>query len=160
MEMLVVIAMISVVLTMATTTLATLFRVQQQFTFDLNQDTTLTRLSSLWRADAHMAVEASVDQRCELVMADGRRVRYAIGPREITREVARDQNIVHRDAFRLPPNAAVKITSAEESGASFVRLSITPGNAVPRAHLPPVRSVTMAAALNLYKQPAATEDAR
>src|ERR1044072_3547839 len=94
-EMLIVISLMSVALGMATTTLGTRFRVKQQITNDLAQDQTLTRLAGQLRADAHAALAATIDNGCDLQMADGSRVRYRLSAPAITREVNRDQEVVH-----------------------------------------------------------------
>ena len=118
--MAVVVAILSVVMVLATTTLTTLFRVQRQIAGDVAQDLAIARLAKHWRADAHEAIEASTDAGCSLVLTDGRTIQYAFSERAIVREVRRGSTIEHRDAFVLPRRAEVRFSIAPLAGGQLL----------------------------------------
>ena len=86
-EMLVMISMLSIVLGLSATSLATLFRSAHTITRDTEQARSIDRLAMRLRTDAHEAVSASVAEDCNLTLADGRSIRYSFTAPRIVREV-------------------------------------------------------------------------
>jgi type II secretory pathway pseudopilin PulG len=151
-EALVIITMLGVVLTGVTTTLVTSFRVERQLSRDTAQEASLARLASRVRTDAHAAIGAKIDSGCELMLADGRTVRYAFESPRIVREVRRGDAILHRDAFLLPAKAEVAFSAASEADGQLVRVSITPADQPVQAFATPVRSASIEAAVASHRQ--------
>jgi hypothetical protein len=123
-EVVVMLTVLSVVLGLSTTALATLFRVKQQFARDAEQAATISRLDLRLRADAHEAVSASAEDGCTFMLADGRTIHYAFETPAMIRQVRQGDAILHRDSFRLPRNAAVTFQREGDSPRSLIRLSV------------------------------------
>jgi Tfp pilus assembly protein FimT len=151
-ELLVLIAATSVILSLATAAFVTLFRSERQIRDDTAQAQTLARLSSRWRADVHAAVSAKVDKACELTWPDGRTVHYAFEAPRISREVRRGQKVEHRDSFTLPSRSQAQFSQAAEATWTVVRLSIRPAVLPDKAYATPPRPATIDAALNPHGQ--------
>lgn len=150
-EMLIIISILSVVLSTTAATLIALFKTDRQIRRDLDQLTTLARLSSRFRTDAHSAQFCGVDQACTLTLADGRVVRYAQEGYKLRREVLRGQAVEHRDAFVLPDTAVVKFEQPPEHQSKLVRLTIRAKSDADKPFLTPVRPATIEAAIGLVK---------
>jgi Tfp pilus assembly protein FimT len=158
-EMVIIIGIMSIVLSMAATTLVALFRVERQIRSSESHRQTLDRLSGRLRADAHSAVAVKTDDGCQFSLPSGQTIEYAVALPEITREVRRDAEVLHRDAFRLAPRSQAAFAVEGESAGQLVRLSIMPGELPSRAHLAATRPVTIAAAVNLHRVAARAEAA-
>ena len=147
-ELLVVITLLTVVMSMAATTLAALFRTKQRLSREAHDELVLSRLATRLRADAHQAIRCEAAPAFTLTLAGGETIHYAVEPAEITREVRRADVAIHRDAFPLPRETSAAFDREGESGGTLVRLTIrplhTPGRASPIA-----RPVTVEAALDL-----------
>jgi len=152
-EVLVVISILSVVFGTSTTMLAALLRVERQFRRDTEQTTSLGRLAAHFRSDVHQAKSCQVAAGCKFTMPDGREIHYAAAEREVTREVHRGGALEHRDGFVLPPGAAIRFESIEQSGAALVRLSIRP-EGEPVSGSPAVLTTTIDAAIGLPREEA------
>jgi len=159
-EMLVLITVLSVIMSVVAATLVALFKTNRQITRDLEQQTSLARLSAKFRSDAHAARSCQVGASCQLAMEDGRVIDYAFSPQRITREVRRGDAVEHRDAFRLPAAAAASFESPAESGGRLVRLSIDAAPDSDRAYLTPVRPATIEAAVAISRRPETREQSR
>jgi type II secretory pathway pseudopilin PulG len=152
-EMLVIIAVLSVVLMGAVTTLVTLLRIERQIHRDLAQGQALARLASRVRTDAHQAVAATTAGDCDLTLANGRTIHYAFDAPRIVREVRRGSAVEHRDGFPLPAGAEVAFSLADEAGGKLLRLSIAAADTSTTAHAVPVRPTSIEAVVNLHRQP-------
>ena len=148
-EMLILISLTSVVLGIVSTTLVALFKTDRQVRRDVQQQTTLARLGSRFRTDAHAARSCQIDKTCDLTLADGRVIRYSFEGQRLSREVRRRDAIEHRDAFVLPDTAAVGFDKPASHAGRLVRLSITAQEPSDKAYLTAVRPATFDAAIGL-----------
>jgi type II secretory pathway pseudopilin PulG len=148
-EMLILITVLSVVLASVSLVLLGAFKTDRQLRRDLAQQTSLARLASRFRSDAHAATTCRVDNACELSLADGRVVRYGFAGQRISREVRRGQTLEHQDAFVLPDTAAVRFEQPEAFGGRLVRVSISAKENADKAHLTPVRPSAIEAAIGI-----------
>ncbi len=148
-EMLIIISILSVVLSTTAATLIALFKTDRQIRRDTAHLTTLARLSSRFRTDAHAAQSCVVDQACALTRADGRVVRYAQEGHKLHRQVLRGEAVEHRDAFVLPDTAIVKFEQPPEHQSQLVRLTIRAKQDADKPFLTPVRPTTIEAAVGL-----------
>jgi hypothetical protein len=123
------------------------FKTDRQIRRDLAQQTSLARLASRFRSDAHAAQSCQVGDSCELALADGRFVRYGFAGQRISREVRRGQTLEHQDAFVLPDTAAVRFEQPEAFGGRLVRVTISAKDNADKAHLTPVRPAEIEAAV-------------
>jgi len=152
-ELMVVISVVSVVLAACTTTLAALLHLERQFRRDAEQTTTLARLATRIRSDAHQASGLQAGETCVLSLPGGEAIHYALDGRAITRIVRRGEAIVHRDAFRLPGDAAIAFQAVEQSGGQLLRLTIRSSGRPVRGS-PAVQATTIDAAIGLIRQEA------
>lgn len=157
-EMLVVITVMSIVLGTISLTLTALFRIQRQLARDGEQLTSHARLGKLWRADAHAALSAEVNDDCTFTLADGRSVRYWIDGQKLRRDVSRAGEIDQREAFNLPAESQAAFAEAKLGERGLATLSIR-STGVPRAFSPAARPVALSAVVNLHGVSAAEEDA-
>jgi len=148
-EMLILISLTSMVLGTVATTLIALFKTDRQVRRDVEQQTTLARLGSRFRTDAHAARTCQIDKTCELIWPDGRVVRYALEGQRLSREVRNGDAVEHRDAFVLPNTAAVRFEQPADLGGRLVRLSITAKEHSDKPYLTAVRPTTIDAAIGL-----------
>jgi hypothetical protein len=156
-EVAVIVALTGVALSLATTTLVTLFRVERQLRADAAYDLAQSRLAIRWRADVHAAVAAKADGDCQLILADGRSIHYTFQSPAIRREVRRGETIEHRDSFVIPRSAQASFSSDSQQGGLMVRLAITAPSQPDHPRLAALHPLTVAAALNLHRQPADAE---
>jgi type II secretory pathway pseudopilin PulG len=148
-EMLILISLTSVVLGTVATTLVALFKTDRQVRRDVEQQTTLARLGSRFRTDAHAARSCQIGKACDLSWPDGRVVRYALEGHRLSREVRRGDSIEHHDTFVLPDTAAVRFEQPADRGGRLVRLSITAKEHTDKPFLTAVRPATIDAAVGL-----------
>src|SRR2546421_12877241 len=106
-EALVIISMMSIILGLSATSLASLFRLRHVMVRDAEQAASLDRLAMRLRLDAHEAVSAAVDEGCVLNFAEGRSVHYSYAAPRVVGEGLRDEKLVHRDTFSLPRHTVV-----------------------------------------------------
>lgn len=156
-EMLVVITLMSGAMGICALTLSALYRAETQLRRDREQQLIGARLADRWRADVHGAVACTVDKDCELKLADGRQVKYAIDGSVVHREVIRDNAVEHRDAFKLPKNVAPEFAITNRQGRNFALLHLRPGGP-DQPPSTPVRKAVIEAALNLHGSLTPTED--
>jgi hypothetical protein len=128
-EAVVIITLLSIVVGLSTTALATLFRLRGQFSRDAELAATLSRLSLRLRADAHESLSATVQEGCTFELADGRTIEYTYDTPRIVRLVRQAGNIVHRDSFRLPKNAVVAFEREAVGDHALIRLTVGPPDA-------------------------------
>ena len=148
-EVAIIVSIMSIVIGMCATSLATLFRLRFQISRDREQGAALARLATRLRSDAHDAISVTVNGACEFSLSDGRTVSYAIESAKVIREVRRDGDVVHRDRFLLPTTATAAFE--KDSGAvPLVRLSIRPGELRTRKTEMP-RVATIEAAVGLHR---------
>jgi hypothetical protein len=147
--MLILVSMLSAILATTATTLVALFKTDRQIRRDVTQLTTLARLASRFRSDAHAAASCQVDQACALTLPGGRVVRYAQEGPKLHRQVLRGDAVEHRDAFVLPDTAVVKFEQPAELGSKLVRLSVRAKADTEKSFLTPVRPATIEAAIGL-----------
>ena len=147
-ELLVIITLLSAVMSMATTTLAAVFRVKQRLSRESYEELTLTRLASRLRTDAHQAIRCDVAEVCTLTLEGGETIYYAVAPAAITREVRRAGAVLHRDAFPLPRDASASLVCDDAAGGRLVRLTIRPRE-TPGREGPFAVAVNIEAALQL-----------
>jgi len=148
-EMLILISLTSVILGTAATTLIALFKTDRQVRRDLEQQTTLARLGSRFRTDAHAAKSCQIGETCDLTWPDGHVVRYALEGRRLSREVRRNGAVEHRDAFLLADTAEVRFEQPATHSGRLVRLSITAKQHSDKPYLTAVRPATIDAAVGL-----------
>lgn len=151
-EMLLLISVLTVIMTIVATTLVALFRTDRQIRRDLDQQTSLARLSGRFRTDAHAAASCQVGPTCQLALADGRVIHYLAAPRKIAREVRRGDAVEHRDAFFLPEAAAVQFDMPAELDGKLVRLTIAAAPDSDRSFLTAVRPAVIEAAVGLSNE--------
>jgi hypothetical protein len=157
----VVISIMTLVMGLSVTSLATLFRIHRQFRQDNDQAAEMDRLAARLRIDAHEAVSAAltVESRspdrdppggCVFTLADGRSIHYAYDMPRLTREVRNGSQTLHRDRFRLPKAASVTFERDGSVPGTLIRVSIRPGDVLPRTLQLP-RSATIEAAVGLHQ---------
>ena len=151
-EMSVVVTLTSLVLMLATTTLATLLRVNKQLNDDLAQDVALARLASHWRADVHAAEGSVMDEDCVLTLPDQRSIRYRFAAPAVTREVLKGDAKLHRDAFVLAGQARARFVREPGEGSRILRLEIERADLRDRAFAVPFRAFAFEAALGLHQR--------
>lgn len=107
-EMMVVIALMGVVASIAAVCLHGLYRVDRSSREDCERRRSMVRLSVQFRSDAHLASEATVDvggdetQAIMLTQPSDRSIEYRVETHGIKRIVRQSQQTVHQDIFRLP----------------------------------------------------------
>jgi type II secretory pathway pseudopilin PulG len=148
-EAVVMISILSIVVGLSTTSLATLFRFRRQQQRDTEQAVALDRLAMRLRSDAHDATSASLDDGCTLALADGRTIRYAAQSQRIVREIRDEETTAHRDTFALPYNATVTFTREGQSPGGLIRLTIGQSES-PRFTRDLPRTATIEAAIGLH----------
>jgi hypothetical protein len=158
-EVAIVVAIMSVALMLSATTLVALFRLERQIRASDVHRQTVARLASRLRGDVHVAVSANVNAGCELSLADGRTIQYAFAAPEITREVRRGEEVLHRDAFVLAPQAEAKFSVRTAPAGQFVELSIGPSEPQQRRHQASIRPLALVTAVNLHRAAPAMEAA-
>jgi hypothetical protein len=143
------ISILSIVVGLSTTSLATLFRFRRQQQRDAEQAAALDRLSTRLRTDSHDAISASLDDGLALALTDGRTIRYATHGQRMVREVREGDVTVHRDTFPLPDNATTTFKREGQSPRELIRLTIGQSE-TPRftRYLP--RTATIEAAVGLH----------
>jgi hypothetical protein len=147
-EALIIISLMSVIIGLAATSLATLFRLRYVMVRDTEQAAALDRLALRLRLDAHEATSAAADNGYLLKFADGQSIRYSFAAPRVVREVRRDDELVHRDTFLMPRHALA--TFDEDSiGRGLLRFSIKPEQTkLPPRELP--RTATIEAAVDVH----------
>src|SRR6185369_10416589 len=125
-EALIIISLMSVIMGLAATSLASLFRLRYVITRDAEQAAALDRLAMRLRLDAHEANSVAIDNACTLKFADGRSIQYLFVAPRIVREVQRDDKVVHRDTFSLPRRTAVRFSEETVADDQLVRIAVMP----------------------------------
>lgn len=149
-EALVMISILSLVVALSATSLATLFRIRQQMSRDSEQAAAISRLATRLRLDAHEADRASLDDGCVFALADGRTIHYSYATSNIVRQVRRDDTVLHRDRFLLPKSATAAFERDSDLPADLIRLTIRPIEVRTRRTEMP-RTVTIEAAVGLHR---------
>ena len=152
-EMLVMISILSIIMGLSATTLASLFRLRYTITRDTEQARSIDRLATRLRADAHEALSATLAEDCVLKLNDGRSIRYSFTSPRIVREVRERkqdrEEIVHRDSFSVPRRSLVAFQSEKAGTGSLVRILIEPENTkLPPRELP--RTARIEAAIGIH----------
>jgi len=148
-EMLVMISLLSIILGLSATTLASLFRLRSTISKDTDQARSIDRLATRWRTDAHEATSASVGETCELKLSDNRSIRYSFAVPRVTREVYDGDEIVHRDSFALSRNSSVTFQTEPFGTGQLIRAIVeTVNNRLPVRELP--RSARIEAAVGIH----------
>jgi hypothetical protein len=129
--------------------LSTLFQAEVRLRKDREQQLTAARLADAWRADAHAALSCAADKDCVFTLPGGHKAKYAIAGAAISREVVRGETTLHRDAFRLPKNAAAafSIGKAEDRDLAVLRVEPAGGD---RPQTTAVRPIVVEAVVNLH----------
>jgi Tfp pilus assembly protein FimT len=148
-EALVIISLMSVIMGLAATSLASLFRLRYVITRDAEQAASLDRLSMRLRLDAHEANSVAVDNGCILNFADGRSIQYFIAAPRIVREVRRVDQVAHRDTFSLPRHTVVTFEEEAVATGQLVRILVKPEETkLPPRELP--RAAVIEAAVGIH----------
>jgi hypothetical protein len=148
-EALIIISLMSVIMGLAATSLASLFRLRYVMVRDAEQAASLDRLAMRLRLDAHEAVLADVENGCLLRLADGRTIQYSFAAPRIVREVRRDDKVVHRDTFSLPRLTLTAFEQEEFGAGRLLRVAISPEpTKLPRRELP--RTAVIEAAVGIH----------
>src|SRR5262245_34178105 len=156
-EVVVMISLLSVLLGLSATSLASLFRLRYTITRDTEQARSIDRLAMRLRQDVHEAIAASVADDCDLTLSEGKSIRYSIATPRIVREVREGakgaEKIVHRDSFSLPRHSTVTFQNEQMDSGTMIRVVIAPENTrLPPRELP--RSARIEAALAIHGTPA------
>jgi type II secretory pathway pseudopilin PulG len=148
-EMLVVISLMSGALAICAITLSALFQTEVRLRRDREQQLAASRLADRWRADAHAAISCATDKECVFTLPDGRTAKYAIAGAAISREVVRGETTLHRDAFRLPKNAAAAfaLSKVDDRDLAVLRVQAASGD---RPRTTAVRPIVVEAVVNLH----------
>ena len=153
-ELMVIVSIMSVVFAASTTTLAALFQLERQFRRDAEQTTTLARLAS--RSSATTLTRPRAPPWARPAFWPGpTAARFTMPPptaRSPAKSAAADA-VEHRDSFRLPAAAAVKLAQVDQPGGSLVRLTIRPGGR-PVKGSPAIAATTIDAAIGLPREEA------
>jgi prepilin-type N-terminal cleavage/methylation domain-containing protein len=160
-ELSIVVTISSIIFMLAAVTLAGVFRVKMQMAGDTEQDVSIARLATRLRADAHDALSAKIADGCELKLADGRTIRYAIVPAGVLREVAKAGVVEHRDSFRLPKRAQAAFSSSDQEHGQLLKLAIVAAELPDQSYAIPARPIAIEAAVDLHARgaPAKTDSA-
>lgn len=137
-EMMVVIALMGVVASIAAVCLHGLYRVDRGSREDCERRRSMVRLSVQFRSDAHLASEATVDvggdetQAIMFTQPTNRSIEYRAEPHGIRRIVRQSQQTVHQDVFRLPGVREIRLetNTSTTKQAVIVIYRKTPANGV------------------------------
>ncbi len=143
-EIMVVVALLGVMISATGVCLHGVYRVDQQTRQAVVHATAVDRLSLQFRADAHAAMKASVQQGegqdpPAIVFAelDGRTTEYRQQRNHIIRTVARSGEVVHREGYLLR-RGSVATWRVEGQSPAVASLDITPaatpGNSARQEH--------------------------
>jgi len=120
-ELLVVIALVSVIISAVAICLHGMYRANRRTRESMAGRTAISRLSLRFRADAHAAVDAAVEVEASEKPASvvfsqpaGRTVEYRFERSRVLRVVRQDDEVAHRDAFRLPRRTEIQWESADD----------------------------------------------
>ena len=152
-EVVVMISLLSIILGLSATSLASLFRLRYTITRDTEQARSIDRLAMRLRQDAHEAISASVADDCDLTFSEGKSIRYSFTTPRIVREVREEkegaEKIVHRDSFSVPRRSLVTFHREPLESGTLVRVVIQPENTrLPPRELP--RSARIEAAVGIH----------
>ncbi len=145
-EMMVTIAVLTVLLGLTAGLIRLLLRLDQAGRDALAVATDAARLAADWADDAHRAPATPpliAGDRLTFARGDAERIEYTIRPRDLLREVRRGDK-VRRETYRLPPHASARFETTTEAGhpvASIVIRRDPPGRRrrAPRRRGRPVR---------------------
>jgi hypothetical protein len=151
MEMMVVIPLMVLLLSTAAMLLSALFRSQQSLGDDLQRHSTLARLGTQLRADAHASASAKCDspQSCALACSSSETIHYEITQTAIRRELRREDAVSEREEYPLPRSAAV-FSLDESRELPLVRLTI-PGEVARGKYAHPTRASLVEAAVGTLR---------
>lgn len=152
-EVVVMISLLSILLGLSATSLASLFRLRYTITRDTEHARSIDRLAMRLRQDAHEAVSASVAEACDLTFSEGKSIRYSFTTPRIVREVREEkegaEKIVHRDSFSVPRHSVVTFQNEQMESGALLRVVIAPENTrLPPRELP--RSARIEAAVGIH----------
>jgi prepilin-type N-terminal cleavage/methylation domain-containing protein len=149
-EMLVVIAVSTVLMTVAVTTLHTLMQAEHNGRNHAGQAATLARLADQFRSDAHaalrpIAADGEAGDQWQFALANRAEVTYEALPGEIQRRERIAGKLVRQESYVLPAGSTAKITTRVDLAPVMASLVIT----VP-AEAPPIeREIRIDAALGI-----------
>jgi hypothetical protein len=152
-EMVVMISLLSIVLGLSATSLASLFRLRYTITRDTEHARSIDRLAMRLRQDAHKAIFATAATDCDLTISEDKSIRYSFTTPRIVREVREgakgEEKIVHRDSFSLPRHSQVTFQTEQIDSSTLLRVVISPENTrLPPRELP--RSARIEAAVGIH----------
>jgi Tfp pilus assembly protein FimT len=149
-EALIIISLMSIIIGLAATSLASLFRLRYVMVRDAEQAASLDRLAMRLRLDAHEAISAAAENGYLLKSADGRTIQYSFAAPRIVREVRRDDKLIHRDSFPLQRYALATFDD-DSLSRGLLRVMIEPEQTkLPPRELP--RTAKIEAALSIHGQ--------
>jgi type II secretory pathway pseudopilin PulG len=123
-ETAVVVSITSLLFALAATTLIGLMRLERQFITAASQDRAVSRLASQFRADAHAALEAEVDDGCTLRMPAEMTARYSFAAPAVVRELRRGDKTVHSDSFVLSRQDQASFAETNALGRQMLAIRI------------------------------------
>ncbi len=149
-EMIVVVAVMSIVLGTLSVTLAAVMRAERNNRDELNQFQNLSLLSRQLRIDTHHATaaklirstESDAVEGVELVQADGRAVQYILDTPNVHRTDRQGEAMVHRETFVMPQEAVVTWNVADDAGHSTVSVLVVRSVGISNAAGIPTRETT------------------
>jgi prepilin-type N-terminal cleavage/methylation domain-containing protein len=144
-EMLAVIATTGALMAVAVGILHLLLRTERVARDERRRQTAIARLADQFRRDVHAATQFAPLEGSEgeahgggwqFDLGENRTVRYVAQPGELVRRQREGDDLVHRESYVLPDDAAVAIEPAGESAPGIVRLCVVPEATHPRPAIP------------------------
>lgn len=150
-EMMVVVPLMILLVSTAAMLVSALFRSQQSLGDDLQRHSTLARLGTQLRADAHTSASAKCDspQNCALARSSGETIHYEIMPTAIRRELRRENAVSEREEYPLPRSSAT-FSLDESRELPLVRLTI-PAEVARGKYAHPTRASLVEAAVGILR---------
>lgn len=151
-ELAVVIAAASIIMSTVAVSLHRMYRADRSVRDELAESASLMRLSSMFRADAHLAIDAAKSDAAEdgpevegllMRLSGNETIAYTFTNSSIRRTKRRGEEVIHRDAFRLASDVDVELVFRDEQAAQMASIIVTR------------RSDTAASARPLYRIDAA-----
>jgi hypothetical protein len=147
-EMLAVITITAAVMGMAIIMLAALLKNESGSRKHLELSKNLSRLDDQFRADAHAAAEADLNNlgdRLELTPAKQKKiVRYRVAPEAIVRDELDGEKIVAAETYAISDETIAAFEKKTDAGATTLVLRVEPKRGVgTKLHYPSTRIETM-----------------
>lgn len=120
-ELLVVISISTVATGGSVVCISTMLKAERLTAAAAQESQIVARLRSVWKQDVHLALEwnvgsaeQNVDSGCELILKDGRKVRYRSSPSGISRKVLRNDRAEENDVFQFTEGTRFQFYRVEQ----------------------------------------------